>query len=94
MVQHADLWTLPLCRHLRGGGTTSHEIHDVKQPAAYIKLPACRLCLQELEVGQMQKVWIQSQTTFASVAKNEDGHFCCKVGPGNGHLELCRSLAL
>ena len=28
----------------------------------------------------MQKVWIQSQTTFASVAKNEDGHFCCKVG--------------
>eukprot|EP00891_Asterochloris_glomerata_P009535 jgi/Astpho2/9535/fgenesh1_pg.00146_%23_2_t len=35
--------------------------------------------LQELEVGQMQKVWIQSQTTFASVAKNEDGHFCCKM---------------
>ena len=50
--------------------------------------------LQELEVGQMQKVWIQSQTTFASVAKNEDGHFCCKVGSSAGRLHFCCSLPL
>ena len=68
--------------------------HDVKQPAAHVELPACRLCMQELEVGQMQKVWIQSQTTFASVAKNEDGHFCCKVGSSMGRLQFCCSLLL
>ena len=42
----------------------------------------------------MQKVWIQSQTTFASVAKNEDGHFCCKVGSSMGRLQPCWSLLL
>lgn len=36
-------------------------------------------CLQELEVGQKQQVWIQSQTTFASVMKNEEGQHICKV---------------
>lgn len=35
--------------------------------------------LQELEVGQQQKVWVQSQTTFASVVKNEEGQHVCKV---------------
>lgn len=35
--------------------------------------------LEELEVGQQQKVWVQSQTTFASVAKNEEGQHVCKV---------------
>lgn len=36
-------------------------------------------CPQELEVGQQQKVWVQSQTTFASVVKNEEGQHVCKV---------------
>jgi len=35
--------------------------------------------LQELEVGQKQQVWVQSQTTFACVAKNEEGQHMCKV---------------
>ena len=35
--------------------------------------------LQELEVGQKQHVWVQSQTTFACVAKNEEGQHMCKV---------------
>ena len=35
--------------------------------------------IQELEVGQKQQVWIQSQTTFACVAKNEEGQYMCKV---------------
>ena len=38
-----------------------------------------RACLQELEVGQKQQVWVQSQTTFACVAKNEEGQHMCKV---------------
>ena len=42
----------------------------------------------------MQKVWIQSQTTFASVAKNEDGHYCCKVGSSRGRLQCCCSAPL
>lgn len=35
--------------------------------------------VQELEVGQKQHVWVQSQTTFACVAKNEEGQHMCKV---------------
>ncbi|KAA6426504.1 MAG: hypothetical protein FRX49_03614 [Trebouxia sp. A1-2] len=35
--------------------------------------------LEELEVGQKQQVWVQSQTTFACVAKNEEGQHMCKV---------------
>ena len=35
--------------------------------------------IQELEVGQKQQVWVQSQTTFACVAKNEEGQHMCKV---------------
>jgi hypothetical protein len=35
--------------------------------------------LQELEVGQAQKVWVQSQTTFAALARHEEGHYMCKV---------------
>ncbi|KAL3141998.1 hypothetical protein ABBQ32_004641 [Trebouxia sp. C0010 RCD-2024] len=35
--------------------------------------------LEELEVGQKQHVWVQSQTTFACVAKNEEGQHMCKV---------------
>lgn len=35
--------------------------------------------MQELEVGQKQQVWVQSQTTFACVAKNEEGQHMCKV---------------
>lgn len=30
-------------------------------------------------MGQKQQVWVQSQTTFACVAKNEEGHHMCKV---------------
>lgn len=53
--------------------------------------PSCMFCgpassiilsvglLQELEVGQKQHVWVQSQTTFACVAKNEEGQHMCKV---------------
>lgn len=30
-------------------------------------------------MGQKQQVWVQSQTTFACVAKNEEGQHMCKV---------------
>lgn len=37
------------------------------------------LFLQELKPGAPQKVWVQSQTTFAALVKNEDGHWTVRV---------------
>lgn len=35
--------------------------------------------MQELVPGQEQKLWVQSQTTFASIAKDEEGRPVCRV---------------
>ncbi|KAK9836425.1 hypothetical protein WJX74_000180 [Apatococcus lobatus] len=35
--------------------------------------------LQEIVPGQEQKLWVQSQTTFASIAKDEEGKPVCRV---------------
>ncbi|KAK9905555.1 hypothetical protein WJX75_002064 [Coccomyxa subellipsoidea] len=35
--------------------------------------------LQELRPGTAQKVWVQSQTTFAVLVKDEEGHWCARV---------------
>ena len=48
-------------------------------PAAYPYFCTPVYYMQELEVGQKQHVWVQSQTTFACVAKNEEGQHMCKV---------------
>ena len=35
--------------------------------------------VQEIVPGQEQKLWVQSQTTFASIAKDEEGRPVCRV---------------
>ena len=36
-------------------------------------------CLQELKPGAPQRSWVQSQTTFATLAKDEEGHWMPRV---------------
>ena len=36
---------------------------------------AVYICVQELTPGGPQKVWVQSQTTFAQLAKDEEGKY-------------------
>jgi hypothetical protein len=36
-------------------------------------------CAQELRPGAAQKVWVQSQTTFAALARDEEGRWCARV---------------
>ena len=37
------------------------------------------MAVQEIVPGQEQKLWVQSQTTFASIAKDEEGRPVCRV---------------
>ena len=37
------------------------------------------VCLQELKPGAPQRSWVQSQTTFATLAKDEEGHWMPRV---------------
>lgn len=39
----------------------------------------CGVVWQELRPGTAQKVWVQSQTTFAVLVKDEEGHWCARV---------------
>lgn len=47
------------------------------------------LCMQELTPGGPQKVWVQSQTTFATLTKNDEGEWevRCVQKPSHASIE-------